>query len=77
MLGASNFLKVFLSNNELLNPLNLARLFAQANDYQGKTIRIVVGNLPGNSRDLRARADKVIKQILDFRLLILDWGEDA
>lgn len=31
---------------ELLNPLNLEPLFAQANFYQGKTIRIIVGYQP-------------------------------
>ena len=41
---------------EHLNPLNLEPLFAQANFYQGKTIRIVVGNLPGDTHDLFARA---------------------
>ena len=41
---------------ELLNPLNLERLFAQANFYQGKTLRIIVGNLPGDTHDLFARA---------------------
>ena len=41
---------------ELLNPLNLERVFAQANFYQGKTIRIIVGNLPGDTHDLFARA---------------------
>jgi tripartite-type tricarboxylate transporter receptor subunit TctC len=41
---------------ELLNPLNLERVFAQANFYQGKTMRIVVGNLPGDTHDLFARA---------------------
>ena len=41
---------------ELLNPLNLERAFAQANFYQGKTMRIIVGNLPGDTHDLFARA---------------------
>jgi tripartite-type tricarboxylate transporter receptor subunit TctC len=41
---------------ELLNPLNLDPIFAQANFYQGKTIRIIVGNLPGDTHDLFARA---------------------
>src|SRR4030095_12990752 len=40
---------------ELLNPLNLEQAFAQANFYQGKTIRIVVGYQPGDSHDLWAR----------------------
>jgi len=46
----------FLLTLELLNPLNLEQAFAQANFYQGKTIRIVVGNLPGDTHDLFARA---------------------
>ena len=37
---------------ELLNPLNLEQIFAQANFYQGKTIRIIVGYQPGDSHDL-------------------------
>jgi tripartite-type tricarboxylate transporter receptor subunit TctC len=41
---------------ELLNPLNLERAFAQANFYQGKTIRIIVGNLAGDTHDIFARA---------------------
>src|SRR6201988_3450459 len=41
---------------ELLNPLNLEPIFAQANFYQGKTVRIIVGNLPGDTHDLFARA---------------------
>jgi tripartite-type tricarboxylate transporter receptor subunit TctC len=41
---------------ELLNPLNLEPLFAQANGYQGKTIRVVVGYQPGDSHDQWARA---------------------
>ena len=47
---------VFVLTLELLNPLNLERVFAQANFYHGKTIRIVVGNLPGDTHDLFARA---------------------
>ena len=40
---------------ELLNPLNLEPVFAQANFYQGKTIRIVVGSTTGGGYDLWAR----------------------
>jgi len=36
---------------ELLNPLNLEPLFAQANFYQGKTIRVIVGYQPGDNHD--------------------------
>jgi tripartite-type tricarboxylate transporter receptor subunit TctC len=40
---------------ELLNPLNPEPVFAQANFYQGKTIRIVVGSSTGGGYDLWAR----------------------
>jgi tripartite-type tricarboxylate transporter receptor subunit TctC len=40
---------------ELLNPLSLERLYAQANFYQGKTIRIIIGYQPGDNHDLWAR----------------------
>jgi tripartite-type tricarboxylate transporter receptor subunit TctC len=40
---------------ELLNPLNLELVFAQANFYQGKTIRIVIGSSTGGGYDLWAR----------------------
>jgi tripartite-type tricarboxylate transporter receptor subunit TctC len=40
---------------ELLNPLNLEPVFAQANFYQGKTIRIVIGSSTGGGYDLWAR----------------------
>jgi tripartite-type tricarboxylate transporter receptor subunit TctC len=40
---------------ELLNPLNLEPLFAQANYYQGKTIRVIVGYQAGDTHDLWAR----------------------
>jgi tripartite-type tricarboxylate transporter receptor subunit TctC len=40
---------------ELLNPLNLERAFAQANFYQGKTIRVIVGYQPGDNHDQWAR----------------------
>lgn len=35
---------------------DLGAAYAQANFYQGKTIRIIVGNLPGDTHDLFARA---------------------
>src|ERR687896_2474885 len=47
---------VFALTLDLLNPFTLEPLFAQANFYQGKTVRIVVGNLPGDTHDLFARA---------------------
>src|SRR6266498_3172643 len=40
---------------ELLNPLNVEQTFAQANFYQGKTVRIVVGLTPGGFYDRWAR----------------------
>lgn len=40
---------------ELLNPLNIEQPFAQANFYQGKTIRIIVGYQAGDSHDQWAR----------------------
>jgi tripartite-type tricarboxylate transporter receptor subunit TctC len=40
---------------ELFNPLNLERLFAQANFYQGKTLKVVVGSAAGGGYDLWAR----------------------
>ena len=40
---------------ELLTPLNLDQAFAQANFYQGKTVRIVVGLTPGGFYDRWAR----------------------
>jgi tripartite-type tricarboxylate transporter receptor subunit TctC len=40
---------------ELLNPLNVEQTFAQANFYQGKTIRIIVGLTPGGFYDRWAR----------------------
>jgi tripartite-type tricarboxylate transporter receptor subunit TctC len=45
-----------LSAVELLNPWDVEQSFAQANFYQGKTIRIIVGNLPGDTHDIFARA---------------------
>jgi tripartite-type tricarboxylate transporter receptor subunit TctC len=47
---------LLLSVFELLNPLNLEPLFAQANSYQGKTIRVIVGYQAGDSHDQWARA---------------------
>ncbi len=47
---------IFILTLELLNPLNLERASAQTPFYQSKTIRIVVGNLPGDTHDLFARA---------------------
>src|SRR5437763_16553697 len=40
---------------ELLKPLNVEQTFAQANFYQGKTVRIVVGLTPGGFYDRWAR----------------------
>ncbi|MGZ8467346.1 MAG: Bug family tripartite tricarboxylate transporter substrate binding protein, partial [Candidatus Binatia bacterium] len=40
---------------ELLNPLNLEPLFAQANFYQGKTITMVVASTASGGYDLWAR----------------------
>ncbi|MDP9129331.1 MAG: hypothetical protein M3N35_03015, partial [Candidatus Binatota bacterium] len=40
---------------ELLNPLNLEPTFAQANFYQDKTVRIVIGFTPGGFYDRWAR----------------------
>ena len=40
---------------KLLNPLNVEQTFAQANFYQGKTVRIVVGLTPGGFYDRWAR----------------------
>jgi tripartite-type tricarboxylate transporter receptor subunit TctC len=40
---------------ELLNPLNLEQSFAQANYYQGKTLKVIVGTAPGGGYDLWAR----------------------
>ena len=40
---------------ELLNPLNLEPIFAQANFYQGKTVKVIVGSAPGGGYDQWAR----------------------
>ena len=40
---------------ELLNPLNLEPIFAQANFYQGKTLKVIVGSAPGGGYDQWAR----------------------
>jgi hypothetical protein len=42
-------LLVSLITFELLNPLNLEPIFAQAPFYQGKTVRIFVGYLSGDT----------------------------
>jgi tripartite-type tricarboxylate transporter receptor subunit TctC len=39
----------------LVNLYNLESLFAQANFYQGKTIRVIIGYQPGDNHDLWAR----------------------
>jgi tripartite-type tricarboxylate transporter receptor subunit TctC len=46
---------VFVLAIELLDPLNVERVYAQANFYQGKTIRIIIGYQPGDNHDLWAR----------------------
>ncbi len=46
---------VFVLALELLNPLNLEPAFAQANFYQGKTVKVIVGTAPGGGYDLWAR----------------------
>ena len=50
---------------ELLNPLNLEPLFAQANFYQGKTITMIVSSTTGGTYDLWARvmARHIVKYI--------------
>ena len=50
---------------ELLNPLNLEPIFAQANFYQGKTITMVVSSAVGGGYDLWARlmARHIVKHI--------------
>ena len=40
---------------ELSNPLNLERVFAQTNTYQGKTLRVIVGSSSGGGYDQWAR----------------------
>ena len=53
---ASNFRSLFfVLTLELLNPLNLEPAFAQANFYQGKTLRVIVGYQPGDNHDQWAR----------------------
>ncbi len=49
------FCLLIFSVLELLNPLNLEQLFAQANFYEGKTVRIIVGFTPGGFYDRWAR----------------------
>ncbi len=46
---------LILSVVELLNPLNLEHVFAQADIYQGKTLKVIVGTAPGGGYDLWAR----------------------
>lgn len=46
---------LFIVIFELLNPSNLEPLFAQANFYQGKTIRFIVGYQAGDNHDLWVR----------------------
>ena len=46
---------LILSGAELLNPLNLELAFAQANVYQGKTLRVIVGSAPGGGYDAYGR----------------------
>jgi len=53
---AKAVLFIALINVDLFNPLKLERLFAQANFYQGKTIRIIVGYQSGDNHDQWARA---------------------
>jgi tripartite-type tricarboxylate transporter receptor subunit TctC len=56
---------LIFSGLELLNPLNLEQLFAQANFYQGKTITMVVASTVGGGYDLWARltARHIVKYI--------------
>ena len=46
---------LFILTLELLNPLNLETAFAQANFYQGKTVKVIVGSAPGGGYDQWAR----------------------
>ena len=55
---------VFVLTGGLLNALRLESLFAQTHFYQGKTIRIVVGNLPGDTRST-ARSRRVAEKIIE------------
>ena len=56
---------LILSGVELLNPLNLELTFAQANIYQGQTLKVIVGSAPGGGYDLWARltARYIVKYI--------------
>ncbi len=56
---------LFVLTVEHLNPLNLERVFAQANFYQGKTITMVVSSTVGGGYDLWARltARHIVKYI--------------
>ena len=49
------FIGLLFLTLELLNPLNLERVFAQANPYQGKTLRVIVGSSSGGGYDQWAR----------------------
>ena len=49
------FIGLLFLTLELLNPLNLERVFAQANTYQGKTLRVIVGSSSGGGYDQWAR----------------------
>jgi tripartite-type tricarboxylate transporter receptor subunit TctC len=46
---------VFVLAFELLSPLNREPAFAQANFYQGKTVKVIVGTAAGGGYDLWAR----------------------
>src|SRR5258708_36324094 len=46
---------LILSVVELLSPLKLEPIFAQANFYQGKTLKVIVGSAPGGGYDQWAR----------------------
>ncbi|MBM4260873.1 MAG: hypothetical protein FJ145_05450 [Deltaproteobacteria bacterium] len=50
-----NILSVLVIAFGVLNPWTPQSLFAQADFYQGKTIRFIVGYQPGDSHDLWAR----------------------
>jgi tripartite-type tricarboxylate transporter receptor subunit TctC len=53
--GFKVFCLLIFSVLELSNPLSLEQLFAQANFYEGKTVRIIVGFTPGGFYDRWAR----------------------
>ena len=68
---------LILSVVELLNPLNLEKVFAQANAYQGKTVKVIVGTAPGGGYDLWARlmAQHLGKQRLVQASLLQSFAE--